>query len=569
MRAAQVDAGPHTGEHRAQVPVDDGQYGRHARRICCRAEYVEMVETPRLLRIEVPGGVVGFAARGSGPLVVLLPGCGRPAADLEPLADAIATAGFEAVSLDYRGAGESRGTYPEPTLHAIAADVAAVIDSRGGGPAIVIGHAFGNRVARCLAADSPDRVRALVLLAAGGRVPPAEDVRGVWGLIFSGPRDAPARVQAIADAFFAPGADPEPWLDWCIGSMPGLITAAAITATEDWWTGGRAPMLVVQGALDRTAPPANGAVLEREAPGRVKRVTVPDAGHALLIEQPSAVIAAVLEWLADPTVPAPPSAHRSRGLWPTEAFVGLLERRTAAVDADFLLAHIEPGDRVLDCGCGPGSITRGLAAAAAPGAVAALDLDRSILERARASTERDAIRWVRGSIEHLPFAAGSFDVVFAHTVLMHLDDPLGALRECRRVLAPGGRLGVVDGDWGADIVHPTNPTLDALAAHMTASVRAGGMDPCFGRRLRGLLHAAGFTEIEISTRTEISADPESIASLLAFNVAMLDFAERHGRADAMQAHLARLAWQTWAAHPAATHMRSRVRALGRKAPNPA
>ncbi|MCB9846769.1 MAG: alpha/beta hydrolase, partial [Phycisphaeraceae bacterium] len=131
-----------------------------------------MIDHPRAERLDVPGGVLGLTVRGQGPLVVLLPGCGRPATDLDPLAEAIAAAGFEAVSMDYRGAGESRGLYAEPTLHAVAADAAAVIASRGPAPAIVVGHALGNRVARCLATDAPDAVRALVLIAAGGKVRP-------------------------------------------------------------------------------------------------------------------------------------------------------------------------------------------------------------------------------------------------------------------------------------------------------------------------------------------------------------------------------------------------------------
>lgn len=524
-----------------------------------------MPTAARAHTVAVPDGSISVTLRGEGPPVLLVPGCGRPATDLDPLAEALAAAGYLAASVDYRGAGRSTGHYARPTLHAAAADLAAVIDDLGAGPAVVIGHALGNRVARCLAADAPERVRAVVLLAAGGKVPPVAGQVDVWRHIVASPRALPARVEAIADAFFAPGHDPSPWLDWEAASIPALMEASAVTPLEDWWTGGAAPMLVVQGAEDRTAPVANGEALRDDAPGRVALVTIPDAGHALLPEQPTAVIDAVLGWLADPKVPAPRGGPRDRGLWPTEAFLSYLGRRSAPVNAGFLLPHIRSGDRVLDCGCGPGSITRGLAAAARPGPVVGLDLDRAVLDRARAADASEPpIRWVQGGIERLPFADGAFDVVFAHTVLMHLDDPLAALRECRRVLAPGGRVAVVDGDWGGDVTYPTTPALVAAAEAMKRTARASGMDIEFGRKHRGLLHAAGFEDIAISVHAELVAGPAALAELLDFQTRMIEFAMGTGRLEPMYGRLMITAWRRWAEHPGAVSNRLRFEALGRK-----
>jgi pimeloyl-ACP methyl ester carboxylesterase len=72
-----------------------------------------------------------------------------------------------------RGAGESRGPIDGVTVHDLAADVAGVLEAVGCGPAHLVGHAFGNRVARCLAADRPSLVRRVALLAAGGLIGPA------------------------------------------------------------------------------------------------------------------------------------------------------------------------------------------------------------------------------------------------------------------------------------------------------------------------------------------------------------------------------------------------------------
>lgn len=511
------------------------------------------------LRVPVPDAVLAVAIRGSGPLVVLAPGCGRPATDLDPLADALAAAGYRAASVDYRGAGESTGRYVDPTLHAIAADFAAVIEALGGNPAILVGHAFGNRVVRCLAADAPHLVERLVLLAAGGKIPPACDPRAVWFHILTSPPSLPARAEAIADAFFAPGHDPAAWRDWEASCIPALFEAAGFTPLDDWWTGGQAPMLVVQGALDRTAPPANAAALARDAAGRVARVDIAGAGHALLPERPRAVIDAVLGWLADPQVAPAPPRIRDRGLWAIGSFIESLAERTAEENAGFLLPHIRPGDRVLDCGCGPGSITRGLAAAAAPGVVVGLDLDPAILGRARqaAQGEPGALRWVRAGVEALPFADASFDVVFAHTLLMHVDDPAAVLGEFRRVLRPGGRIGLVDADWGTEVVHPTLPMLTSVLEAGFEASRAMGMEPCFGRRHRGLLTAAGFEGIEVSLHRRISADPASVASEARGRIDALDFALKRGQLDPMSHQLATTGWRRWAASPDAMHFRGR------------
>src|SRR4051794_41857316 len=67
-----------------------------------------------------------------------------------------------------RGVGGSRGSLDGATLHDLAGDVAGVIKAIGCGPAHLVGHAFGNRIARCLAVDQPPLVRSVTLLAAGG-----------------------------------------------------------------------------------------------------------------------------------------------------------------------------------------------------------------------------------------------------------------------------------------------------------------------------------------------------------------------------------------------------------------
>src|SRR5215468_12319394 len=101
-------------------------------------------------------------------------------------------------------------------------------------------------------------------------------------------------------------------------------------------------------------------------------------------------------------------------------------QRTADEAAAFLLPHLRAGMKLLDVGCGPGSITRGLAERLAPGQVVGLDLSAETLAGAR----RDAmvrgvtnLQYQEGSVYDLPFPEASFDVVFTHQVLQHLREP--------------------------------------------------------------------------------------------------------------------------------------------------
>jgi demethylmenaquinone methyltransferase/2-methoxy-6-polyprenyl-1,4-benzoquinol methylase len=103
-------------------------------------------------------------------------------------------------------------------------------------------------------------------------------------------------------------------------------------------------------------------------------------------------------------------------------------------------AVVRPGDRVLDAACGTGDLA--LAARDAGGRVTGLDFSPAMLERARRKDA--AIEWVQGDALALPFADGSFDAATVGFGVRNLDDLAAGLRELRRVLRPGGRLGVLE-----------------------------------------------------------------------------------------------------------------------------
>jgi ubiquinone/menaquinone biosynthesis C-methylase UbiE len=118
-------------------------------------------------------------------------------------------------------------------------------------------------------------------------------------------------------------------------------------------------------------------------------------------------------------------------------------------DEEVRLARIAPGDRVLDVGCGTGSLTIAAARAAGPtGRVVGVEPGIEMIERARTKARRARVpvEFIATAGEALPFPDDAFDVVFVSLVLHQLpSDPLhGTTSQIRRVLAPGGRLLAVD-----------------------------------------------------------------------------------------------------------------------------
>ncbi|KAI0481312.1 ubiE/COQ5 methyltransferase [Xylariaceae sp. FL0804] len=179
-------------------------------------------------------------------------------------------------------------------------------------------------------------------------------------------------------------------------------------------------------------------------------------------------------------------------------------QRTAQDSAAFLLPHLRATDKVLDLGCGPGSITCDLAALVPLGSVVGGDAAASVLDGARrlaASRGLGNVRFEEMDGNALPFADGEFDVVFCHQVLQHVADPAAVLREMLRVCRKGssddssrggGIVAAREADYGSFAWSPMPPALDRWAALYARCARAGGGEPDAGRRLRGWALAAGF-----------------------------------------------------------------------------
>jgi SAM-dependent methyltransferase len=193
-----------------------------------------------------------------------------------------------------------------------------------------------------------------------------------------------------------------------------------------------------------------------------------------------------------------------------------MTQRSAQDAADFLLPHLKPGMRMLDCGCGPGSITTGLAALVAPGEAIGIDIEpRQVATAGALATERGIgnVSFQVGSVYELPFPDASFDAVLAHTLVEHLGDPLAAFREVRRVLRPGGVFGVRDPDYSLSRFEPVTETaLAGLRLMQQVQVASGG-SPFYAPTQRKLLLEAGFSRAEAGASVVATGTPEETATM--------------------------------------------------------
>ena len=246
---------------------------------------------------------IDLISEGSGPLVILLPSRGRGAEDFDTIAAGIARAGFRVLRPQPRGAGKSTGPMKGLTLHDFARDIAMVIRHAGGGRAVIAGHAFGNWVARMTAVDYPELVRGVVIIAAAAKGYPAG---------FAGAKELSAAVRKAGDprlpvaerigylrmAFFAPGHDASVWLSgWHPEVDEAQFAAGRATKQSEWWHGGNAPLLDLQAELDPFKPRSMMNEIPEEVGARASVIVIPNASHALVPEQPAAVVDAIVGWM--------------------------------------------------------------------------------------------------------------------------------------------------------------------------------------------------------------------------------------------------------------------------------
>lgn len=229
--------------------------------------------------------------------------------------------------------------------------------------------------------------------------------------------------------------------------------------------------------------------------------------------------------------------------------------RTIANSAAYLEPHLRPGIRILDVGCGPGTITAELAdRIGADGAVVGIDASAAVVAQASGTMARDNLTYAVGDVYALDADDNTFDVVHAHQVLQHLADPVAALTEMRRVCRPGGLVAARDSDYQAMSWHPQPPELREWLELYMAITRANGGNPDAGRLLLSWAQRAGFSDISSSASAWCFATPserEWWAGLWADRVlesALAEQAVSGGYASPDDLERLSAAWRQWASH---------------------
>jgi len=196
----------------------------------------------------------------------------------------------------------------------------------------------------------------------------------------------------------------------------------------------------------------------------------------------------------------------------SSASMQMMTSRTAQVHARFLLPYLRKGMRLLDCGCGPGSITVGLAEAIAPGEAVGIDIEPAQLDFAQAQAAEKGVKNVRfevGDICNLSFSDSAFDAVFGHTILMQFQDPNPALAEVRRVLKPGGLAAFREPIFSCCLTEPPDSAQDQLWKLFGRVLAHNGGDIDIGRRLTRLLKSKGFDRLTVSASFNGGWTPEA------------------------------------------------------------
>lgn len=181
--------------------------------------------------------------------------------------------------------------------------------------------------------------------------------------------------------------------------------------------------------------------------------------------------------------------------------------RTAENSAGFLLPHLRDGMRLLDVGCGVGTITIDLASRLPNGSVVGIDLPSDLVANLEREHGGPNLHFATGDVYALAFPDDSFDVVYAHQVLQHLGDPIAALREMRRVLRPDGLLAVRDSDYSAFEWTPADPVLDEWLRVYHLVTERNGAEADAGRYLHEWVREAGFVDVEPSWSSWVFDSP--------------------------------------------------------------
>lgn len=205
--------------------------------------------------------------------------------------------------------------------------------------------------------------------------------------------------------------------------------------------------------------------------------------------------------------------------------INLLNNRTFERCATFLEPFMRSEMLVLDCGCGPGTITAGFAKRLTKGKVFGIDIEPSQLELAQKNIASQNLRNVefhQGDILNLPFEDNTFDLVYTNAVVCQLEKYNDAIRELYRVVKPGGIGAIREPDFGGKLFYPENPILMEANKCRDELLVKNHVQIFMGRKLRSLFLKAGFNKALGSASAESYGDKASLELMCNYFIGELE-----------------------------------------------
>ena len=548
------------------------------------------------MKVKIGKGILNVDVRGRGELVILHPAASRSSRDFDLLVKDLEGEGYMTAAINSRGVNGSNGNTQGMTLKDLAGDIADVIRGLDVGPAHVIGHALGGHVVRVLAEQWPDLVRSVICVTIGGII--LAKIDPLWAVEYILSRDPSDRERqfAIKMSFFANASDPSPWFNgWNNGVLRDYMLTLATMPEHELLKWGKVPMLVVQGKEDKIAPLETGQLIKERFGECVQIENISKAGHQILTEQPKRLASIVLDFLSQQksdsykskskrkikkesvfekisfvvknwhlrkykdialamasAMNAPDVSEKGEGKynlgWGSAITKHQTSRKASQYAVNFL-PYLKPGMKLLDCGCGPGSLTIDFAEIVTPGEAVGIDFQPHQIELAHSLAARRKVGNIRfevGNIYDLPFKDNEFDAAWLCTVVMHLERPMEALKEVYRVLKPGGVIAITDGDWQGDIIYPTFRVINEFSAFFEKRFNKKGMNTHRARSNRYLLREAGFKRVKGSAVMEYYGTSEETQAYTEF---IIELARQHvdSRVTEFRIKMVESVWRAWGA----------------------
>lgn|GEM_PF-1002399 len=517
--------------------------------------------------------------------VVMVPEMGRSVGDFELLSIKLAEAGYWTLLINPRGVNGSTGLDINIEVKDISSDIYMFLKKYGVKKAHFIGHGFGSIPIRLMAELYPELVLSTTCITMYGILPlPTEYYQVASNMVEKKISQKIELEQDITRLYFANKSDSTIWLDnWYSDAIRAYMLATARIPREEYMNGGSAPMLVVQGEQDVFTPLMAGKIIKDKLKSQVRLINIPDAAHEILHEQPIELSKAIITFLGDVNKSnfyvnshqvkseniKLTKGEKMNTIGSGKFIIEPKETRSFKKYADFFIPYIKDGMKILDCGSGTGSMTIEMAESNKNGDVTGIDNNHEQIKIAIDKMQQKKLNNVEfreADVYKLPFNDNTFDAVWMNMLLMHLEDPLAAVKEAARVLKAGGVFAVSDTDWDGNIMAPNYQIISQRMRINEKLLKENGSNMRHGKYNSGLLHKAGLENVLASVRVDSWGNKEAVREFADMAEA-IDNVFFSGDASKMAKSMRKESWDKWASYSGTFTARTHCRAIGWKKDN--